>query len=513
MRKPRALPLLLAALMLCLTVFPAAAAGSSQSAKATTMQLMKTEGTVNVTNASGRSLTKRDNMLLYNGYHVETKAKSYAWINLDSSKLIKLDAVSEAEVRKSGKSLELLLNSGSFFFNVSSPLKEGETLNIRTATMVVGIRGTSGWFKAVDRWSTEIYVLEGTVQCSVSDPVTGQAKEATNQSGERAVATAYPQDYAGDKCDIVQEKFEPGDIDGFVLEELAQNPELCADIFTKSGLDVMSAVEATQERREQDEQKMQDVLDRIGEQQAEQDSGTSPGPVWGQEDPAPNPPPASSGRDDQDDSGDRDDTGGSVPDTPTVPNQPSDQPRTLNNWETAQDVQDALEQAWRDGIRVVFLELNSAQSNTALNINIPMTICEEMTLAVTGYISVTVQKDSQLTVNGTMVVNGRFVNDGVLTVTENGLVSMQEITGSGTLYYSGDIDDRIDGKIGDDIKVVEGLPSDETGGTVGSDDQQSDGDDQQGDSDSERTENVETDGSEKNDPLAGDGGTDEGEKP
>lgn len=288
MAKRRVLPLILAALMLCLATAPAAAA--AESATAATMQLMKTEGTVNVTSSSGRSLTKRDNMRLYNGYHVETKAKSYAWINLDNSKLIKLDAVSEAEVRKSGKALELLLSSGSFFFNVTSPLKEEETLNIRTATMVVGIRGTSGWFKTVDQWSTEIYVLEGTVQCSVSDPVTGEAKEATIQSGEMAVATAYPQDREGDKCGIVQERFEPEDIDGFVLEELAQNPGLCADILEKSGLDVMSVTEATQERREQDERKMQDTLNRIEDQLAEQDNNTSAGPVWGQEDSASNRP-------------------------------------------------------------------------------------------------------------------------------------------------------------------------------------------------------------------------------
>ena len=506
MRKPRVLPLLLAVWMLCLTVFPAAAAGPSQSTKATTMQLVKTEGTVNVTNASGRSLTKRDNMLLYNGYHVETKAKSYAWISLDSSKLVKLDAVSEAEVRKSGKSLELLLSSGSFFFNVSSPLKEGETLNIRTATMVVGIRGTSGWFKAVDQWSTEIYVLEGTVQFSVSDPVTGQAKEATIQSGEMAVATAYPQDYAGDKCDIVQEKFEPGDIDGFVLEELARDPELCADIFEKSGLDVLSAVEATQERREQDEQKMQDVLDRIGEQQAEQDSGTSPGHVWGQEDPAPDPPPASSGSDGQDDSGDRDDTGG-VPGTPTAP-VPREIILNMSDNVTIDSIQRDLNSG---GSVQVTLRKSSNDEDNKLSIDTKLTIPDNAYLHVSEGISFTIEEDSTLTVEGVLLVNDGIENNGVLTVTENGLVSTSKMTGSGTLYYSGDINDRIDGEVGDSITRVEGLPPDEIGGTAGGENQQADGNGPGGGGDSELIENVETDGSEENDPPAGDGKTDRGD--
>ena len=71
MGKLRALSLFLAALTLCMTAFPAAAA---ESATAAAMQLVKTEGTVGLTNSTGRTLTVRDNMRLYNGYHVETQA-------------------------------------------------------------------------------------------------------------------------------------------------------------------------------------------------------------------------------------------------------------------------------------------------------------------------------------------------------------------------------------------------------------------------------------------------------
>ena len=226
-------------LALCLTLtllpWPALAA---ESATATAMQLVKTEGAVSLANGSGRSLTSRDGMRLYNGYSVETKAKSYAWVNLDDTKLAKLDAVSKAEVRKSGKKLELLVSSGNIFFNITSPLKDDEILNIRTSTMIVGIRGTSGWIKVIDRWAAEIYVLEGTIRCDVTDPVTGQTKTAEIHGGEKAVATAYPQDKAGDKCDILMDRFEPDDISGFVLAELVQNPGLCGDIYEETGMDV-----------------------------------------------------------------------------------------------------------------------------------------------------------------------------------------------------------------------------------------------------------------------------------
>lgn len=92
-------------LTLCLTlglISPALAAES-----AATIRLSKTTGTVSVSKSSGKALTLMSDMRLYNGYHVTTNAKSYAWMNLDDTKLIKEDASSEVEVRKDGKKLEV----------------------------------------------------------------------------------------------------------------------------------------------------------------------------------------------------------------------------------------------------------------------------------------------------------------------------------------------------------------------------------------------------------------------
>ena len=118
---------------------------------ATTVKMQKTEGTVKVANNSGKSLSLIQNMSLYNGYQVATEAASYAWINLDDTKLTKLDEVSDMEIRSKGKELELLLNSGNLYFNVTAPLAADETLNIRTSSMVMGIRGTARWVKVIDR--------------------------------------------------------------------------------------------------------------------------------------------------------------------------------------------------------------------------------------------------------------------------------------------------------------------------------------------------------------------------
>ena len=237
-RTQRILSLFMAVLTLCLTVTPALAADDTTAAA---MQLMKTEGTVSITNASDRKLTVRDNMRLYNGYSAETKAGSYAWINLDDTKLTKMDASSKVDVRKHGKKLELLVSKGNLYFNVTSPLAEDETLNIRTSTMAVGIRGTAGWAKAIDDHTTEFYVLEGKVECAVADLKTGETQTVTLNAGEKATFKMDPTKEQGARCDIARERFAANDIDSFVLLELAQDPDLWATILERSGLDVREA--------------------------------------------------------------------------------------------------------------------------------------------------------------------------------------------------------------------------------------------------------------------------------
>ena len=112
---------------------------------ATTMNLIKAEGTVDVNDAKGKSLKLIENMGLYNGYGVGTQMESYAWINFDDVKLSKLDQDSSVLIEKDGKRLEIDVQSGSMFFNVTEALGEDESMDIRTSTMLVGIRGTSGW--------------------------------------------------------------------------------------------------------------------------------------------------------------------------------------------------------------------------------------------------------------------------------------------------------------------------------------------------------------------------------
>lgn len=85
----------------------------------------------------------------------------------------------EVEVRKNGKSLELLVSSGSLLFNVTEPLKEDEKLNICTAAMVAGVRGTTGWVEESAEGS-------GLAIASVT-PEQAAAKQAADETAAAAV--------------------------------------------------------------------------------------------------------------------------------------------------------------------------------------------------------------------------------------------------------------------------------------------------------------------------------------
>lgn len=191
-------PILLIALSMLL-----AACGNGS---ATSMRLKKAEGTVQVKDNKNKDLEARADLGLYSGYGVTTKKESYAWVELDSVKLAKLDASSKIGIEKKGKDLTIQLREGNVFFNITEPLKDNETMTIRTATMAVGIRGTSGWIENPEDKSARIYLLEGKVKCDSDKKSTDVA------AGEMA--------FVGEDGKFVVEKYDPSAIPAFVLNEV-----------------------------------------------------------------------------------------------------------------------------------------------------------------------------------------------------------------------------------------------------------------------------------------------------
>lgn len=205
---------------------------SVSQVSATTMHLRKTEGTVGVSDDGGKEVAILENLGLYSGYGVDTQTESYAWIDLDEVKLTKMDQDSEIAITKEGKKLEIEVKSGNLFFNVTQPLADDESMNIRTSTMIIGIRGTCGWVVSDEDRGAQVFILEGAVE--VQDAATGERVQVN--SGE----TAWVMTSEDGETEIIVRPFFEEYIPPFVVTELESDGALCAAILEDSGLDVLN---------------------------------------------------------------------------------------------------------------------------------------------------------------------------------------------------------------------------------------------------------------------------------
>lgn len=197
----------------------------ANGASATAMRLRKTEGTVGVADGKGKDIEPREDLGLYSGYGVDTSSESYAWIDLDEVKLTKLDQNSEIAIAKEGKALEIEVKSGALFFNVTEPLAGDESMNIRTSTMVIGIRGTCGWVHMEDDELMYVYLLRGKVECSVLGENGSALAAEMLTAGQMAKMTL-----SGDAASIVIEDFSQQDIPAFVMPEIEEDAEILDSI-------------------------------------------------------------------------------------------------------------------------------------------------------------------------------------------------------------------------------------------------------------------------------------------
>ena len=174
-------------LLLCFFGTIALAEGnSSESVQASSMRLMQTEGKVMLTDQNGAILALRNRMRLYSGCEVSTEEQSRAGILLDDAKAVTIAESSSAVINQEGKKLEIAVNNGKMFFDVSKPLEADESFEIRTSTMVLGIRGTAGCVEAVSENESLITLITGhaEITCFAGDVVSieaGQQVHITRQ--------------------------------------------------------------------------------------------------------------------------------------------------------------------------------------------------------------------------------------------------------------------------------------------------------------------------------------------
>ncbi len=213
-------------------------AGSASDTSASVMRLEKTTGTVKVTQSSGKDARVIEKMRLSSGDDIKSSAKSYAYISLDDNKAVKLDENSEATVKKSGKKLEVDLKSGNLLFDVDKALSSNESFEIKTATMTMGIRGTCAQVERRADNAASITLLDGSLSCTLTDPVTGKSQSVQLKAGEHAdflTGEAY-----ANGGQIIKRKATFKDLKGFSLQYMLENKDTADRILKSSGIDLGS---------------------------------------------------------------------------------------------------------------------------------------------------------------------------------------------------------------------------------------------------------------------------------
>lgn len=407
----RILSIVMTLVLLWGLTMPAAAA----AAVGTTLRLEKTEGTVTVESASGKSLSLRNGMRLYSGTKIKTSEGSYAYISLDSGKAVKLGASSESEVRKSGKKLELNLLSGELFFDVTVPLEKDESLNIRTSTMVTGVRGTSGYAVVYDCYHSEIVLLEGHLTVHKTLGSTGGSMVEIN-GGEKAIAAPLREEQ-NDQIQLTVESVKEESVPGFVAVEVKDDLNLQDRIDKNSPLSVPKIIGDAQQRLEADEKQAaeaaKETQKKLDEQKKEEEK-SKPVQVF-----------ESSGTQ----------TGGGGGGGGAAPSKPAPEEITLHGNIRSKHLKEALDQAKRvilagDVVLTVDKDVEIPVGKTVtMRSGATATVETGKTMAVTGTMnmengsSLTNSENGKFAINSTnsLHLGGTFTNMGGLSVgTEDG---------------------------------------------------------------------------------------------
>lgn len=202
---------------------------------AKTMRLLRIEGTVNIEDANGNARPVIDNIRFNSGEALSTGVDGLASVGLDDTKIVTLENNSRVEFTKSRNMLELNLTQGGLYFEVTEHLSADETFDIRTSTMTVGIRGTSGYVFYDDDGRESLIITDGRVHVVAKNPDTGEVRETYVEGGYSVKVYLYDETREEGSIEFFLDQLEEDEIPAFPLRMLSENPELLARVCEDTG--------------------------------------------------------------------------------------------------------------------------------------------------------------------------------------------------------------------------------------------------------------------------------------
>lgn len=240
---------------------------AAASSTAITIKLLKKEGSnIKITNASGKSISVKDGMRIYNGYTIETKKKSYVYLSLDNSKAVKLDQNTKVKIVKKGSKNEISLVNGELFFNVSQKLKSNEKMTVKTSNISMGIRGTSGAMGVRAELNEEGEIVGNTHFVQMYD---GSGEISYKESGVYGTKTislpAGNQMAAGVGTSVSTAALDIMSMPSFAVSELLADDSLYERFKNDTGIEkntLQEKLEDIKQAEEERENKLQEYVDK-----------------------------------------------------------------------------------------------------------------------------------------------------------------------------------------------------------------------------------------------------------
>ena len=216
------------AVILCVLLIMIAADKMS----AVTIRLSDYTGEISLTDKAGKDIPVSEDKRLSDGNTLSTYEESRARVLLDEDRTVTLMELSSALFRGKGKKLALELSEGSLFFNIEKPLGDDETFEISTSTMIIGIRGTSGFVDTDENGNEVLYMTSGKVSVTVTDPGSDDDETEKVKAGEKLTVIITEEG-----IDTVIEEFSEYELPFDALTEILSDADLLESVIDETGWD------------------------------------------------------------------------------------------------------------------------------------------------------------------------------------------------------------------------------------------------------------------------------------